>query len=163
MVPVIDELERDGYVRRDRNQADRRKQLISITEEGRRALGEALVAVRRAEEEFLAPGCPPGSGRPPPVASAVVRPVRRPRSSLPDRRAAPDRRELVVGPPPVDADAAEHDAQKGVHMRALFAVRIDKWMMRRWPFGSESADGRRPMSPAADTPARNSTLGPHID
>lgn len=60
MVAVIDELERDGYVRRDRNQADRRKQLISITEEGRRALGEALVAVRRAEEEFLAPLDPAG-------------------------------------------------------------------------------------------------------
>lgn len=55
MVAVVDELEADGYVRRDRSLSDRRKQVIRITDDGRRALGEALAAVRQAEAEFLAP------------------------------------------------------------------------------------------------------------
>src|SRR5690554_4631320 len=53
MVAVIDELERDGYVRRDRSLSDRRKQVIRITDDGRRVLGEALASLRRTEEEFL--------------------------------------------------------------------------------------------------------------
>jgi Transcriptional regulators len=55
MVAVVDELEADGYVRRDRSLSDRRKQVIRITDDGRRTLGEALAAVRHAEAEFLAP------------------------------------------------------------------------------------------------------------
>ncbi|MCO1597916.1 MarR family winged helix-turn-helix transcriptional regulator [Micromonospora sp. RHAY321] len=54
MVAVIDELEGNGYVRRDRSSSDRRKQVISITADGRTALSEALTAVRRAEDDFLA-------------------------------------------------------------------------------------------------------------
>lgn len=61
MVAVIDELERDGFVRRDRSASDRRKQVISITDDGRTTLREALAAVRRAEEEFLA--CLSADGR----------------------------------------------------------------------------------------------------
>jgi DNA-binding MarR family transcriptional regulator len=55
MVAVIDELERNGYVRRDRSLSDRRKQLVSITTGGRTKLSEALQAVRRTEDDFLAP------------------------------------------------------------------------------------------------------------
>ena len=55
MVAVIDVLERDGYVRRDRSRSDRRKQVITITSSGRTVLSDALAALRRAEEEFLAP------------------------------------------------------------------------------------------------------------
>lgn len=54
MVAVVDELERHGYVRRDRSLSDRRKQFISITGDGRTTLSEALKAVRRTEEDFLA-------------------------------------------------------------------------------------------------------------
>ncbi|WP_433315465.1 MarR family winged helix-turn-helix transcriptional regulator [Micromonospora sp. CA-269861] len=54
MVAVIDELERNGYVRRERSLSDRRKQLISVTTEGRTILTEALTAMRRAEDDFLA-------------------------------------------------------------------------------------------------------------
>jgi DNA-binding MarR family transcriptional regulator len=60
MVAVIDELERDGYVRRDRSLSDRRKQVIRITDDGRRVLGEALASLRRTEEEFLTPLNPDG-------------------------------------------------------------------------------------------------------
>jgi DNA-binding MarR family transcriptional regulator len=71
MVAVIDELERDGYVWRDRSASDRRKQVIRITDDGRRALGEALAAVRRAEEDFLAPLDPDGRRRLHGVLSAL--------------------------------------------------------------------------------------------
>jgi DNA-binding MarR family transcriptional regulator len=54
MVAVIDELERNRHVRRDRSLSDRRKQLISITASGRKTLSKALQAVRRTEDDFLA-------------------------------------------------------------------------------------------------------------
>jgi DNA-binding MarR family transcriptional regulator len=54
MVAVIDELEHNGYLRRDRSLSDRRKQLISITASGRTTLSKALQAVRRTEDDFLA-------------------------------------------------------------------------------------------------------------
>ncbi|MBX6750900.1 MAG: winged helix-turn-helix transcriptional regulator [Micromonosporaceae bacterium] len=60
MVAVIDELEAHGFVRRDRSLSDRRKQVISITEAGRRTLGEALAALRHTEDDFLAPLDPDG-------------------------------------------------------------------------------------------------------
>ncbi|MEU7608311.1 MarR family transcriptional regulator [Micromonospora sp. NPDC049204] len=55
MVAVIDELERNGYVRRERSPDDRRKQLISVTADGRATLSEALTVLRRTEDDFLAP------------------------------------------------------------------------------------------------------------
>ncbi|WP_430499738.1 MarR family winged helix-turn-helix transcriptional regulator [Micromonospora trifolii] len=55
MVAVIDELERNGYVRRERSLSDRRKQVISVTTDGRAVLSEALTAMRRTEDDFLAP------------------------------------------------------------------------------------------------------------
>ncbi|MBM0274624.1 MarR family winged helix-turn-helix transcriptional regulator [Micromonospora tarensis] len=55
MVAVIDGLERNGYVRRERSPTDRRKQLISVTTDGRTVLSEALTALRWAEDGFLAP------------------------------------------------------------------------------------------------------------
>ncbi|SCE77232.1 transcriptional regulator, MarR family [Micromonospora coriariae] len=54
MVAVIDDLERNGYVRRDRSPSDRRRQVISVTADGHTALSEALKAVRRTEDNFLA-------------------------------------------------------------------------------------------------------------
>ncbi|WP_433128858.1 MarR family winged helix-turn-helix transcriptional regulator [Micromonospora sp. CA-240977] len=55
MVAVIDELERSGHVRRERSSSDRRKQLISVTADGRAILSEALAVLRRTEADFLAP------------------------------------------------------------------------------------------------------------
>jgi DNA-binding MarR family transcriptional regulator len=52
---VVDDLERDGLVRRAPDPSSRRSVLVSLTEEGRR-LQDALRAARRtAGEELLAP------------------------------------------------------------------------------------------------------------
>ncbi|RAO21082.1 hypothetical protein MED15_02279 [Micromonospora noduli] len=55
MVAVIDEIERNGYVRRERSPSDRRKQFINVTADGRTILSEALTAMRLTEDDFLAP------------------------------------------------------------------------------------------------------------
>lgn len=62
MVAVIDELERKGLVERRRNPRDRRAYSLHATAEGRRVLGRAGQAAKRAEHEFLAP-IPPGDRR----------------------------------------------------------------------------------------------------
>ncbi|WP_028923208.1 MarR family winged helix-turn-helix transcriptional regulator [Pseudonocardia acaciae] len=49
MVGIADELERSGYVRRERDPGDRRAYAVTVTEAGRRALAEA----ERAVPEFL--------------------------------------------------------------------------------------------------------------
>jgi DNA-binding MarR family transcriptional regulator len=54
MTEVVNKLEGLGYVRRERNTADRRKYLITVTAEGGRVLGEALARLDKAETEFLA-------------------------------------------------------------------------------------------------------------
>jgi DNA-binding MarR family transcriptional regulator len=55
MVSVIDELERLGYARRERNATDRRKHVVTLTDQGAAAFGEALLQMANAQEEFLAP------------------------------------------------------------------------------------------------------------
>jgi DNA-binding MarR family transcriptional regulator len=55
MVAVVDELERSGLVERRRNRADRRAYSLNPTAKGRRLLGQASEAEKRAEGEFLTP------------------------------------------------------------------------------------------------------------
>ncbi|MFF4412360.1 MarR family winged helix-turn-helix transcriptional regulator [Streptosporangium sp. NPDC001559] len=55
MVAVVDKLERLGYARRARSAADRRKQLVLLTEEGRRAVEEAVTRMTEVEADFLSP------------------------------------------------------------------------------------------------------------
>ncbi|SDG32806.1 DNA-binding transcriptional regulator, MarR family [Sinosporangium album] len=55
MVNLVDELEREGLVERRPDPTDRRNRLIAATEQGRERLACSLAAIRRAEEELLAP------------------------------------------------------------------------------------------------------------
>jgi DNA-binding MarR family transcriptional regulator len=55
VVRVIDALERRGWVRRDRDAADRRRSIASITTAGQHALDAALDACREAQEAILSP------------------------------------------------------------------------------------------------------------
>jgi DNA-binding MarR family transcriptional regulator len=54
MVALVDGLERDGLVERERNPGDRRAYALRASPRGRRLLGRAAAAVDRAEAEFLA-------------------------------------------------------------------------------------------------------------
>lgn len=45
MVGIADDLEKSGYVRRERHPADRRAYAVTITQPGRRALAEAEKAI----------------------------------------------------------------------------------------------------------------------
>ncbi|WFB09900.1 MarR family winged helix-turn-helix transcriptional regulator [Streptomyces sp. LX-29] len=54
MVAIIDEMESAGHVERRRNPADRRRYILHLTDDGRRALGRASLAVGEVEERFLA-------------------------------------------------------------------------------------------------------------
>src|SRR5918995_2425260 len=55
MVAVVDGLEGSGLVERRRNPLDRRAYSLHATPKGRRLLGQAGEAEKRAEDEFLAP------------------------------------------------------------------------------------------------------------
>jgi DNA-binding MarR family transcriptional regulator len=55
MVGILDELEEQGFVLRKRDPDDRRRQLVSITPEGRRALTRLRALARKLEDELLAP------------------------------------------------------------------------------------------------------------
>ena len=55
MVAVVDELERLGHARRERNAADRRKHVVTLTEQGTAAFAEAVQRLARAQEELLGP------------------------------------------------------------------------------------------------------------
>jgi DNA-binding MarR family transcriptional regulator len=52
-VPQVDGLEERGYVRRDRNPADRRAYRLQLTAEGKRALSRGRTLMRRAEGQLL--------------------------------------------------------------------------------------------------------------
>jgi DNA-binding MarR family transcriptional regulator len=53
MVALIDDLEDKGLVQRTRDQDDRRKNLVQLTEHGRKTLRQAATAGAQAEQRFL--------------------------------------------------------------------------------------------------------------
>jgi DNA-binding MarR family transcriptional regulator len=55
VVRVLDALEQRGWVRRERDPADRRRSIVSTTAAGEDALDDALAACREAEEAVLWP------------------------------------------------------------------------------------------------------------
>ncbi|RCV49506.1 MarR family winged helix-turn-helix transcriptional regulator [Marinitenerispora sediminis] len=54
VVVLVDELERQGLIRRAPRPGDRRTRLLELTEHGRRTLRSVGTALRRHEDEFLA-------------------------------------------------------------------------------------------------------------
>lgn len=55
LVGLLDSLERRGLIERRRDQQDRRRQAVSLTREGRKALVRLRAIIDRIESEFLAP------------------------------------------------------------------------------------------------------------
>jgi DNA-binding MarR family transcriptional regulator len=55
VVGLVDALEDRSYVRRGKDRADRRRNVLSLTEAGVAVHEEAVAAARRAEQGFLAP------------------------------------------------------------------------------------------------------------
>jgi DNA-binding MarR family transcriptional regulator len=55
LVGLLDELEDRGLIERRRDPADRRRHLVSLTPDGKLALGKLREVVRRLEDEFFAP------------------------------------------------------------------------------------------------------------
>lgn len=55
MVALADDLERQGLVRRERSQSDRRRYVLRLTPAGPQALEQAFSAIKEAENTLLAP------------------------------------------------------------------------------------------------------------
>jgi DNA-binding MarR family transcriptional regulator len=55
LVGLLDELEERDLVERRRDPQDRRRQIVSMTPAGKKALGRLRAVSQRLEEEFLAP------------------------------------------------------------------------------------------------------------
>jgi MarR family transcriptional regulator, lower aerobic nicotinate degradation pathway regulator len=55
LVGLLDELEQGGLVERRRDPEDRRRHLVSLTPEGKKALTKLRAIVARVDDEFLAP------------------------------------------------------------------------------------------------------------
>jgi DNA-binding MarR family transcriptional regulator len=55
LVGLLDELEEQNLVERNRDPDDRRRQLVRITADGKRTLGKLRALSKRLEDEFLAP------------------------------------------------------------------------------------------------------------
>ncbi|WP_307077033.1 MarR family winged helix-turn-helix transcriptional regulator [Arthrobacter pascens] len=53
MVDLIDELERQGFARRERSPVDRRRHIVVVTPKGKAVLTKAQAAVNEAEERVL--------------------------------------------------------------------------------------------------------------
>jgi DNA-binding MarR family transcriptional regulator len=54
LIALLDDLERQGLVRREPDPSDRRARIVRITPKGRRRHGAAAADIRRMEEELLA-------------------------------------------------------------------------------------------------------------
>ena len=53
IVAIVDELERGGFVRRERSSVDRRRYELHLTDSGRAALASADEVIDRVESEFF--------------------------------------------------------------------------------------------------------------
>ena len=55
LVALLDSLEEHGLIARERDPSDRRRHLVTITEDGKRKLAKLRAIIKELEDEFLAP------------------------------------------------------------------------------------------------------------